>query len=357
MSIVSVSGLNIADDSRSISSATTSSRNHTIKRITNPGAALDKWSASTVEQHTFVQFIPQPPSKQSLPQQQYIDHFCEYCFKPLEREKQAYQCDACAYVCHRNCRNAVNLSCASTMGASISGEAANITKIKELVDGINSSHINNNHSSSPIETLYKLQVKLKHLQDELAVSRNIRDGLERIYRAKEESLAKMAGATIASAAGSLALFQSQLQESERKVRNMEQDYQSHRISHAIIASRCPIIIANGSAKLAIDEEHDEGVSENAKVAFNALLQSVAIDAVDIDVQVPVAEDKHQDPAFAISIQAPSLLITARQLLELFFEHPVLDSRPDLLINRDQYGLCLLVGEDESKTNAILIDAK
>jgi hypothetical protein len=46
----------------------------------------------------------------------HVVEFCEHCMKRLEFEglNHAYRCEVCHYVCHKNCRNNVNINCLNT---------------------------------------------------------------------------------------------------------------------------------------------------------------------------------------------------------------------------------------------------
>ncbi|KAI8815050.1 hypothetical protein BJ742DRAFT_733571 [Cladochytrium replicatum] len=88
--------------------------------------------------------------------------FCEYCFKRYERNpddsSSPYRCESCTYICHRNCRNFTRVNCVKVA----------VTKEADLDTEV-----------APIEISFHQAVKR-----EIEIEMKIRDGLERITRAK-----------------------------------------------------------------------------------------------------------------------------------------------------------------------------
>ncbi|KAJ1345087.1 hypothetical protein BSLG_000602 [Batrachochytrium salamandrivorans] len=94
---------------------------------------------------------------------------CEYCCIKLAFDKgtedcnSAYRCETCGYICHRNCRSQVHVTCMRTSAA---------------VDLDMSAEV---HS----EKIRLVAEKLGALEKEVDIEMKIRDGLEKITKAKQ----------------------------------------------------------------------------------------------------------------------------------------------------------------------------
>ncbi|KAJ3299582.1 Intersectin-2 [Borealophlyctis nickersoniae] len=123
--------------------------------------------------HTFVQY-------QGGDQQ-----FCEYCFRKLAYDKgsedpnAAYRCESCGYMCHKNCRNGIHVTCSKT-SASLDMEL--------------SSEI---HS----EKIRRITEKMTAIQREVDIEMKIRDGLDKMHRAKN-ALGSSGGGSTGGGSGS-----------------------------------------------------------------------------------------------------------------------------------------------------------
>ncbi|KAI8852531.1 hypothetical protein BC829DRAFT_384614 [Chytridium lagenaria] len=90
--------------------------------------------------------------------------FCEYCFRVFKVNEEAsncaYRCETCGYVCHKNCRNSVHITC---------------VRCSELSE-----------SAIPIfeERSKRLQDKINAIQKDIEIETKIQDGILRINSAK-----------------------------------------------------------------------------------------------------------------------------------------------------------------------------
>ncbi|KAI8917968.1 hypothetical protein BC831DRAFT_406839 [Entophlyctis helioformis] len=113
-------------------------------------------------------FDSSAPSHTFLPYTMNEHMFCEYCNLKLALDKgtddalSAHRCESCGYLCHRNCRNLIRVTC-SKPSAAIDLEVG-----PEV------------HS----EKLRLVTEKLGALQKEIDIEMKIRDGLEKITKAK-----------------------------------------------------------------------------------------------------------------------------------------------------------------------------
>ena len=97
--------------------------------------------------------------------------FCEYCFLKADTEKgsddpkSAYRCETCGYVCHRSCRNHVTVSCVKPSNASDYQMGSDISSNK----------------------LQLVSEKLAALEKQIDIELKIKDGLEKMNKAKQAS--------------------------------------------------------------------------------------------------------------------------------------------------------------------------
>ncbi|ORX83315.1 hypothetical protein BCR32DRAFT_292055 [Anaeromyces robustus] len=103
-------------------------------------------------------------------------HFCEYCYKKLIFEKSdrsddslmAYKCEVCNMTCHKGCRNLIKVNCLEQSSTVLMDEYGE--------DALKSENIN------------RIQMKMKAIQHELDIELKIRDGLEKLTKAKNSPL-------------------------------------------------------------------------------------------------------------------------------------------------------------------------
>jgi len=101
--------------------------------------------------------------------------FCEYCYKQLQFKKVdknddslAYKCEVCNMSCHKYCRNLIKVNCLEHTSTALMDEYGE--------DALKSENIN------------RIQMKMKAIQHELDIELKIRDGLEKLTKAKSSPL-------------------------------------------------------------------------------------------------------------------------------------------------------------------------
>ncbi|ORX53382.1 hypothetical protein BCR36DRAFT_349264 [Piromyces finnis] len=101
--------------------------------------------------------------------------FCEYCYKKLLFEKidknddsLAYKCEVCNMSCHKYCRNLIKVNCLEHTSSVLMDEYGE--------DALKSQNIN------------RIQMKMKAIQHELDIELKIRDGLEKLTKARNSPL-------------------------------------------------------------------------------------------------------------------------------------------------------------------------
>jgi len=102
--------------------------------------------------------------------------FCEYCYKKLIFEKVdkkdddslAYKCEVCNMSCHKYCRNLIKVNCLEHTSNALMDEYGE--------DALKSENIN------------RIQMKMKAIQHELDIELKIRDGLEKLTKARNSPL-------------------------------------------------------------------------------------------------------------------------------------------------------------------------
>ncbi|KAJ3043426.1 hypothetical protein HDV00_005124 [Rhizophlyctis rosea] len=114
---------------------------------------------------------PAAPPKEWKRLQTYVggdQAFCEYCFRHLVYDKggedagAAYRCEACGLMCHKNCRNSTHVTCVKPSA----------TLDLELGTAMHS------------EKMRRVNEKIAALQREVDIEMKIRDGLDKMHRAK-----------------------------------------------------------------------------------------------------------------------------------------------------------------------------
>jgi len=102
-------------------------------------------------------------------------YFCEYCFKKLHFKKVdknddslAYKCEVCNMSCHKYCRNLIRVNCFE--------HTSNVLMDEYGEDALKSENIN------------RIQMKMKAIQHELDIELKIRDGLEKLTKARNSPL-------------------------------------------------------------------------------------------------------------------------------------------------------------------------
>ncbi|KAJ3034682.1 nucleolar protein net1, partial [Rhizophlyctis rosea] len=124
------------------------------KRLQTPASHPTTYASGDVT-HTFVQHVAgdQP--------------YCEYCFRTLTYDKpgddsqSAYRCESCGYMCHKNCRNLTHVTCVKPSAT------------LDLELGTENS-----------EKIRRVGEKIAAVQREVDIEMKIRDGLDKMHRAK-----------------------------------------------------------------------------------------------------------------------------------------------------------------------------
>ncbi|KAJ3124415.1 prolactin receptor [Nowakowskiella sp. JEL0407] len=162
--------------------------------------------------HAFVQFVNN--------QQQY----CEYCFNDFIAEREGeeknapYQCESCGYVCHRNCRNMTRMKCVKRVDTGQDFEHEHIDKMKRISD------------------------KIQAVQKEIDIEMRIRDGLDKMNKAKTPtSLQKKTKLTPAEQD-----MLTQVEKSNHKLEVLKHELQKCRMQLANLSTIVPVETAVSS---------------------------------------------------------------------------------------------------------------
>jgi hypothetical protein len=151
-------------------------------------------NASGDYSHTFVQYMSNDQG------------FCEYCYGKAvnwEDAQAMYRCESCGYYCHKLCRNSVNVSCVKA-----------------------SANLNIDHGTAEVQTekLKKIEEKIQAIQKEIDIELKIRDGLDKMVKAKVHLAGKSSkkGKDDADVA-------SQLDRSNKKLEVLKHEYKKYKL--------------------------------------------------------------------------------------------------------------------------------
>ncbi|KAI9004057.1 hypothetical protein BC832DRAFT_69814 [Gaertneriomyces semiglobifer] len=180
--------------------------------------------------HTFVQYTGGD------------QEFCEYCHRRVNYDKgsedshSAYRCETCHYVCHKNCRNSVRISCVMPSTA-----AAEIEDQCEVFS----------------EKQRRVTERIQALQREIDIEMKIRDGLDNLVRAKQESSSKSSKKQQIPPD-----MDSQIERVTKKLERLKHEMQKCRLQSAALAAAAHATEVRREA----ESKHQRGPSTSNKYA-------------------------------------------------------------------------------------------
>ncbi|KAJ3340475.1 hypothetical protein HDU93_006943 [Gonapodya sp. JEL0774] len=193
----------------------------------NPGY-VPTASASEASQHTFVRDTED------------VDRFCESCYQGLKKTGMGpdgrlgssngsaaslasgrskpedgvtpYRCETCGYVCHRFCRQYVGVACKRTT----------LPTKDENTETVQSERIG------------KIQQKVEAIQRELDIEMKIRDGVERMLKARGGGYPLTNGGHKRKKSAEMEELEGQLRNSDKKLQVLKQEMQKYKLMLAAI---------------------------------------------------------------------------------------------------------------------------
>ncbi|TPX67721.1 hypothetical protein SpCBS45565_g03605 [Spizellomyces sp. 'palustris'] len=172
--------------------------------------------------HTFVQY--------TNGDQQFCEHCCRKVAKGSEDASSAYRCESCRYMCHKNCRNAIRVSCV---------KPSNTLEVEDQSEVLS-------------EKMKRVTEKMQAVQREVDIEMKIRDGLDNLLRAKGSL-----GAKQSSSKKPVPMeMDSQMERSNKKLDVLKHELTRCRLQLAALAAAAAAAANNPSL---VETKAEEGV--------------------------------------------------------------------------------------------------